>query len=375
MPSTPAPSRTTRQRQAWSPFALRAQDGLTSRRSAVAGPSQRRGDPGATMRGLHSGTISRHDGVSMRVGVRPDLPLELWSQRQRSHGWARNVYLEDLTWTEVRDALKAGTTTIIVPVGGTEQNGPHMALGKHNVRVKALAGEVAGKLGDTLVAPVLAYVPEGTISPPAGHMRYPGTISISDATFKSLLDAAGRSFRQAGFTRIVLIGDSGNYQNLLKDVAVQLNRDWHGTSTRAHFIADYYRATQTAYVQALKSQGFSDKEIGSHAGVADTSLADGDRSGVGAGRPALRRRAAAQPVWSATRAARRRRWADSAPPDRRPNQCGHPQGPPRFPLSVPIMKHKRSLPRSSSPLSCRLWPSAAPAWWCAAQTASPATRS
>ena len=42
------------------------------------------------------------------------------------------VFLEELTWTEVRDALKAGKTTILLPTGGTEQNGPHMVLGKHN---------------------------------------------------------------------------------------------------------------------------------------------------------------------------------------------------------------------------------------------------
>ena len=183
-----------------------------------------------------------------------------------------SVYLEDLTWTDVRDALQAGTTTIIVPVGGTEQNGPHMALGKHNARAKALAGRIASSLGDTLVAPVLSYVPEGSISPPDGHMRYPGTISIPDAAFKGVLEGAGRSFRQAGFNHVVLIGDSGNYQGLLKDVANQLNREWTGTSVRAHFIAAYYRATQTAYMQALRSQGFSDAAIGTHAGLADTSL-------------------------------------------------------------------------------------------------------
>ena len=49
------------------------------------------------------------------------------------------VLLEELTWTELRDAIGAGATTILVPVGGTEQNGPHMALGKHNVRVRVLA--------------------------------------------------------------------------------------------------------------------------------------------------------------------------------------------------------------------------------------------
>ena len=184
----------------------------------------------------------------------------------------RSVYLEDLTWTEVRDALAAGTTTIILPAGGTEQNGPHMALGKHNARAKALSGGIAAALGDTLVAPVLTYVPEGNISPPTEHMRFPGTISIPAGAFKSTLDAAARSFKQAGFTHVVLLGDSGNYQGLLRDVAGELNRAWAGTPARAHFIDAYYQATQAAYVQALRAKGLSPAEIGTHAGTADTSL-------------------------------------------------------------------------------------------------------
>jgi creatinine amidohydrolase/Fe(II)-dependent formamide hydrolase-like protein len=184
----------------------------------------------------------------------------------------RSVYLEDLTWTELRDAIKAGATTVIIPVGGTEQSGPHIALGKHNARVKVLAGKVAAELGDTLVAPVLAYVPEGNISPPSEHMRFPGTISISDNAFKGTLEAAARSLKQAGFTHIVLLGDHGGYQAQLKEVAAQLNREWAGTPARAHFIDDYYRTTQTAYAQALRAKGLSDAQIGSHAGTADTSL-------------------------------------------------------------------------------------------------------
>jgi creatinine amidohydrolase len=184
----------------------------------------------------------------------------------------RSVYLEDLTWTELRDAIKAGATTVIIPVGGTEQSGPHIALGKHNVRVKVLSGRIAAELGDTLVAPVIAYVPEGNISPPTEHMRFPGTISIPEPAFKSTLTAASRSLRQAGFTHIVLLGDHGGYQHLLKEVAADLNREWAGTPVRAHFIDDYYRATQAAYVQALRAKGLSAAQIGEHAGTADTSL-------------------------------------------------------------------------------------------------------
>ena len=89
------------------------------------------------------------------------------------------VFLERMTWDEVRDAIAAGKTTIIIPTGGTEQNGPHMALGKHNVRVTANANTIARRLGNALVAPVMAYVPEGGIDPPTGHMRFAGTIACT----------------------------------------------------------------------------------------------------------------------------------------------------------------------------------------------------
>jgi creatinine amidohydrolase/Fe(II)-dependent formamide hydrolase-like protein len=185
---------------------------------------------------------------------------------------APGVYLEDFTWSEVRDALRAGTTTIIVPVGGTEQSGPHMVLGKHNLRARFLAGRIATELGRTLVAPVIAYVPEGRISPPTGHMRFPGTISVPDEALRGVLEGAARSFRQAGFRDIVLLGDSGNYQSQLQAVATKLNRDRAGSSARVHFIAEYYRGTQAPYILALRDKGLSDAQIGTHAASADTSL-------------------------------------------------------------------------------------------------------
>jgi creatinine amidohydrolase len=178
-----------------------------------------------------------------------------------------SVQLEELTWTELRDAVKAGATTVIIPAGGTEQSGPHLALGKHNARARVLAGRIAQALGDTLVAPVVAYTPEE-----AGHQKFPGTISIPGTTFRSILESAARSLRQAGFTHIVLLGDHGGYQALLKEAAAALNKEWAGSGVRAHFIEDYYRATQTAYVQALRAAGLSEAQIGSHAGTADTSL-------------------------------------------------------------------------------------------------------
>jgi len=187
-------------------------------------------------------------------------------------GTAGPVFLEDLTWTELRDAQAAGKTTIIIPVGGTEQNGPVMAIGKHNVRVKALAGKIAEGLGDALVAPVVAYVPEGSISPPTEHMRFPGTITVPDDVFEKVLESAAKSFAIHGFKDIVLIGDHGGYQRDLGIAADKLNREWASGPARAHFIEEYYRASQGEFAKALLGHGARQSELGTHAGLADTSL-------------------------------------------------------------------------------------------------------
>ena len=185
----------------------------------------------------------------------------------------QGVRLEDLTWTELRDRIAAGSTTVLIPIGGTEQSGPHMVLGKHNVRARVLAEEIAKRLGNAVVAPVVSYVPEGGINPPQAHMRFAGTISIPDAAFESLLEGAARSFRQHGFRDIVFLGDHGDYQKNEERVAARLNREWKGSPARAHALVDYYRVTQTRYVAQLKQRGIPAAEIGTHAGLADTSLA------------------------------------------------------------------------------------------------------
>ena len=185
---------------------------------------------------------------------------------------ASSVFIDELTTTEVSAALQAGKTTLIIPVGGTEQSGPHIALGKHNARVAVLAERIAMQLGDALVAPVVAYVPEGNITPPTEHMRFAGTISIPEAAFKGLLTGAAQSFRQHGFKNIVLIGDHGGYQAELKAVAASLNKGWTALPARAHFIGEFYTSAQTSYVDALKARGLTTAQIGLHAGVADTAL-------------------------------------------------------------------------------------------------------
>jgi creatinine amidohydrolase/Fe(II)-dependent formamide hydrolase-like protein len=184
-----------------------------------------------------------------------------------------SVYLEDLTSPQVKQLVAAGTTTVLVPIGGTEQNGPYMVLGKHNERARILAGRIAEKAGHALVAPVIAYVPEGRIDPPAAHMRFAGTLSISTPVFEGLLEDTARSLRQHGFREIFFLGDHGGYQRSEERVADRLNKEW-GDQARCHVhaLSAYYRVTQTDYVAALKQRGFGAAEIGTHAGLADTAL-------------------------------------------------------------------------------------------------------
>jgi creatinine amidohydrolase/Fe(II)-dependent formamide hydrolase-like protein len=182
------------------------------------------------------------------------------------------VLLEELTWTELRDLIGAKSTTIIVPVGGTEQNGPHMTLGKHNARVKVLSEKIARALGGTLVAPVVGYVPEGGLSPATGHMRFPGTVTIPDETFQKVLEYAARSFKLHGFRDIVFLGDHGGTQADQKTVAGRLNREWAAAPVRVHAVEEYYLAADVEFPRLLSERGHRREELGLHAGLTDTSL-------------------------------------------------------------------------------------------------------
>lgn len=183
----------------------------------------------------------------------------------------RTVQLEDLTWTEIRDQVQAGKTTIIIPIGGTEQSGPGIAVGKHNARAAFLSQKIAERLGNALVAPVVAYVPEGTSAPPSSHMRFPGTITVPDAVFEQMLESAAQSFAVHGFRNVVFLGDHGGYQKDLDRVAAKLNKAWGG---KAHAIVppEYYATSSDGFNQILRQHGIKDDEIGTHAGLADTSL-------------------------------------------------------------------------------------------------------
>lgn len=152
---------------------------------------------------------------------------------------ANTVWLEEMTWIDVRDALKAGKTNIIISTGGIEPNGPWLVTGKHNYVLHANCEAIARKMGNALCAPIIKLVPEGGLEPKTGHMTSPGTMTMREETFRAVLTDAAESLQAHGFKNVIFIGDSGGNQNGQKTVAEALTTKWAGKALALH-IPEYY---------------------------------------------------------------------------------------------------------------------------------------
>src|SRR4029079_7598843 len=167
------------------------------------------------------------------------------------------VWMEDMTWMDVRDAVKSGKTTVIVSTGGSEPNGPWLALGKHNFVLKANCDAIARKLGNALCAPIVKFVPEGDIEKKTSHMASPGTISMREDTFRAVLRDTAESLQSHGFKNIIFIGDSGGNQAGQKAIAEELTRKWAGKALALHLAAYYDYASGAKY---MEGQGINENK-------------------------------------------------------------------------------------------------------------------
>jgi len=158
---------------------------------------------------------------------------------------SRSVFLEDYTWPELRDAIAAGATTAIVFSGSVEESGPHLALGKHNLRARAYAERIARTLGGTLVAPIVPAAPTGP-----DLMRFPGTLNVRPEVFAEYNADIARSLAAAGFKTILLLGDHGGDQAPLQALAPRLDAELAPRGVHVYFIGDGY-AKATAEIEAL----------------------------------------------------------------------------------------------------------------------------
>jgi creatinine amidohydrolase len=186
-----------------------------------------------------------------------------------AHAQSRSVWIDDLTWTEVRDAIAAGKTTAIIFVGSSEQNGPHMAIGKHNFIARYCAEQIAGKLGDALVYPVIPFAITGDAAAKTAHMRFPGSVTLPPDVFSGLVRAVAQSALSAGFKLVALMGDHGGGQEEMARVAQALDAQSKKSGARVLYVGDLYTKADAQFDELLAKRGITGKEL--HAGIPDTS--------------------------------------------------------------------------------------------------------
>jgi len=156
-----------------------------------------------------------------------------------------SVWIEELTYLEVRDAMKAGKTTALIMAGSTEQNGPYMSGGKHQYAIRLVGEAIARKLGDALIAPVIP-IEAGNLD--NKYLEW-GSIYFSPETFQAVVRDIATSLKNQGFKHVVLLGDSGGNTAGMRAAAQELSAKWAGSDAKIYHVPEYYNWTGTGGVR------------------------------------------------------------------------------------------------------------------------------
>jgi len=173
------------------------------------------------------------------------------------------VLMEEMTTAEVRDAIQAGKTTVLVFNASTEASGPHLVLGKHVFRARYLGERIARELANALVAPVMPFAPL------TDEMRFPGSIHLPPESFSAVNEAVVDCMVKAGFKYLILLGEHDGNQGPLQALAPRLDAKYRTLGVRVFFCGDVYDKSNRDIDAFLTEQGFPPSR---HGGVADTSL-------------------------------------------------------------------------------------------------------
>src|SRR5688572_1283274 len=206
-------------------------------------------------------------GRGQRPPQTPEQQAEAAARREAEQNAPRpidaldSVWTEELTWMEVRDAIKGGKTTALILTGGVESNGPHLATGKHNFILKVMGEAIARKLGNALVAPIVTLEPG---RPDAARVA-PGSVFLSQETYRAVLTDMATSLKGMGFTTVILMGDSGGNQGAMKAVAEALSAKYPDPPQRFIFIPEYY--DYSSVQKLVQSSGIPEQiKIGASSG-------------------------------------------------------------------------------------------------------------
>jgi len=152
------------------------------------------------------------------------------------------VELELLTHTEVYEKIHSeGKTSVLVVTGGTEERGPHDVLGGHTIMARHHAVQIARRLGNALVAPVLPIAVAATGL--RENTTQPGGVQMPPDVFKAVQIAEIESMAMNGFKDIFLMGDHGGGQQQIREAADEEDKKLAPTGVRVYYVGDFYNKT------------------------------------------------------------------------------------------------------------------------------------
>lgn len=170
--------------------------------------------------------------------------------------------MEEMTTTEIRDAIRDGKTTVLIYNASIEASGPHLAIGKHLYRARYLGEHIARELGTALLAPIVPFAPT------TDERRFPGTVHLSPDTFAAVNAELVDSMVNAGFRFVILLGDHDGNQEPLKTLAPKLDEKYRDRGVRVFYCSDAYTKSNHEIDAYLRNHGYPPSR---HAGVSDTS--------------------------------------------------------------------------------------------------------
>jgi mycofactocin precursor peptide peptidase len=179
------------------------------------------------------------------------------------------VWLGGVTWPEVRDRAAAAPTTLLVPLGATEQHGPHLPLGTDTTIAVALAEAAAARVPGAVVAPALPYGSSGE------HQDFAGTLSIGAAATELVLVELARSATET-FPSVVFVNAHGGNATPIRAAVARLRDE--GRDVRAWspaFGGDAHAGrTETSLMLALEAEGTTAVRVGSAEAGNDAPLGE-----------------------------------------------------------------------------------------------------
>ena len=180
-----------------------------------------------------------------------------------AHGAGKPAALEQLTTVELKQRLETGCPVALLYNGGVEETGPHLALGKHNLRIYQYGAALAQAIGDAILLPVMPFSPNDS-----ARMAFAGTIGLRSETYVAVNEDVIRSLIGGGFRRVAILTDHGEGLPRLRETVERLDKEYQPKGARVFFVGDAYEKARAQIEAEIKTDG---KVPGGHGGLWDTA--------------------------------------------------------------------------------------------------------